>query len=62
MVDHFKKLLIRQGTVHLNSIPQLLIHVIAGGNFGVAFAQFNSQFRVALYIELVAKAYTGEQK
>lgn len=62
MVDHFKKLFVRQAPVHFNGIPQLLIHVIARRNFGVTLAQFYRQLRIAFHIKLVAEADAGEQE
>ncbi len=62
MVDHFKKLFIAQIAIHFNRIPKLFIHMVAGDNFGVALAQFNGQFRIALYIKLVSLADAGKQE
>ena len=43
-------------------VPVLFIHVVAGLNFGVAFAQFNGQFRVAFDIETGYLGNAGEQE
>ena len=59
MVDHFAKLLFSQCAVQHHGIPKLFIHVVTGSYFRIVFAELYGEFRVALYVELIAKADAG---
>jgi len=62
MIYHFAKLPAAECAVHHNGVPKFFVHVVAGNYFGMAFAQFDGQFRVAFYVEPVALADAGEQE
>ena len=62
MIYHITKLLAGKVAVRMHGIPMFFIHMVAGLNFGMAFAKLNGQFRVAFNVEMGGIGYTGKQE
>lgn len=62
MVYHIAKLAAAQAAIGRYGVPVVFIHMVTGLNLGIAFAQLNGPFRVALYIKAVILGNVGEQE